>query len=143
MVSLIPFSCFWELSLSQNISTLSALKILSIQSNRITTLEDSGLSELKNLEELYISHNGLTKIQGLEGCLKLKTLDVGANKIEKIENVSHLKELEEFWVRPLFSLPFSLSLFIRSHLSDLPFSPCFLFLPSFRQTIIKYLISRI
>lgn len=95
------------------------MKILSIQSNRITTLEDSGLSELKNLEELYISHNGLTKIQGLEGCLKLKTLDVGANKIEKIENVSHLKELEEFWVSPLFSRLLSLSLSLSSVLTSL------------------------
>ena len=25
-----------------------------------------GLEELKNLEELYLSHNGLTKIEGLE-----------------------------------------------------------------------------
>jgi len=82
----------------QNISTLSSLRVLSIQSNRLTTLSDSGLSELKNLEELYVSHNGLTKIEGLEGCTKLKTLDIGANKVEKIEGISHLKDLEEFWV---------------------------------------------
>ncbi len=40
------------------------LKILSIQSNRITKLE--GLDQLINLEELYLSHNGLTEIEGLE-----------------------------------------------------------------------------
>ena len=30
--------------------------------------------------------------------IKLKTLDLGNNKIPRIENVSHLKVLEEFWV---------------------------------------------
>ena len=31
---------------------------------------------------------------------KLRVLDLGANKISKLENVSHSSELEEFWVRP-------------------------------------------
>ena len=48
----------------QNLGSLQRLRILSIQSNRITKLE--GLESLTNLEELYISHNGLTKIEGLE-----------------------------------------------------------------------------
>ena len=34
------------------------------QSNRITKLE--GLDSLESLEELYISHNGITTIEGLE-----------------------------------------------------------------------------
>lgn len=34
------------------------------QSNRITTLK--GLEALVNLEELYLSHNGLTRLNGLE-----------------------------------------------------------------------------
>jgi protein phosphatase 1 regulatory subunit 7 len=29
---------------------------------------------------------------------KLRVLDIGNNMIEKIENISHLKNLEEFWV---------------------------------------------
>jgi protein phosphatase 1 regulatory subunit 7 len=67
------------------------------------------------LEELYLSHNGLKKIEGLEqnvSCplnekdmanrkqVKLTTLDIGNNEIEEIENISHLSELQEFWVRP-------------------------------------------
>ena len=43
---------------------MKKLKVLSIQSNRITKLE--GLEELTDLEEFYISHNGLSKIEGLE-----------------------------------------------------------------------------
>lgn len=48
----------------KNLSTFSHLKILSIQSNRITKIE--GLESLVALEELYLSHNGLKKIEGLE-----------------------------------------------------------------------------
>lgn len=50
--------------MKQNLDAFSNLKILSIQSNRITKME--GLDGLVNLEELYLSHNGLKKIEGLE-----------------------------------------------------------------------------
>lgn len=56
-----------------------------------------GLSGLTSLEELYISHNALTKISGLENNTKLRVLDVSKNQISKLENISHLKNLEEFW----------------------------------------------
>lgn len=45
-------------------SPLKNLRLLSIQSNRLTKIE--GLEELENLEELYLSHNAITKIEGLE-----------------------------------------------------------------------------
>lgn len=48
----------------QNLDTFTDLKILSLQSNRITKMQ--GLEGLINLEELYLSHNGLKKIEGLE-----------------------------------------------------------------------------
>lgn len=103
---------------------MGKLRILSIQSNRITKLE--GLEGLANLEELYISHNGVQRLEGLEKNvsiiigppqqsntapshhsiltlqLKLKTLDVGNNEIPEVENISHLSYLEELWVRDLF-----------------------------------------
>lgn len=111
------------------------------QSNRITKIE--GLQSLVNLRELYLSHNGIEVIEGLENnvsyrkynrpflkgleampnirpcacsakhvttksdlpkncCLplqkKLTTLDIAANRVKKIENISHLTELQEFWV---------------------------------------------
>lgn len=94
------------------------MRILSIQSNRLTKIE--GLEGLVNLEELYLSHNGLKKLEGLEKNVsarrarwrvwaeamqtKLRTLDIGNNQIEEIENISHLSELEEFWVCPLDQL---------------------------------------
>eukprot|EP00794_Sanderia_malayensis_P015347 gene15346-16923_t len=68
---------------------------LSLKSNRIIKLE--GLENLRNLQEFYISHNGIQKIEGLDNNLNLTTLDVAGNRIDKIENVSQLKQLEEFW----------------------------------------------
>jgi Leucine-rich repeat (LRR) protein len=48
----------------QNLSSFSSLRILSLQSNRITKIQ--GLESLVSLEELYLSHNGLSKLEGLE-----------------------------------------------------------------------------
>ena len=71
------------------------MKLLSIQSNRITVIE--GLDELENLEEFYISNNGIREIQGLQRNVKLVTLDLASNFIEHVGNVSHLVNLQEFW----------------------------------------------
>jgi len=45
------------------------LKILALQSNRITTLE--GLEGLESLEDLHLSHNGIRRIEGLERNVRL------------------------------------------------------------------------
>jgi protein phosphatase 1 regulatory subunit 7 len=74
---------------------LPNLSILSIQSNRITKIEN--LENLLNLTELYLSDNGLTKIQGLDNLQKLRVLDLANNLIERLENIECLKQLEEFW----------------------------------------------
>lgn len=58
----------------QNLSTLTNLKILSIQSNRLTKIE--GLENLTSLEEFYISHNALTEISGLENNVRLPSLRI-------------------------------------------------------------------
>lgn len=55
------------------------------------------MDHLVNLQELYISDNGLTKIEGLDALVNLKVLDVSNNQIERIENVSKLVSLEELW----------------------------------------------
>lgn len=119
---------------------------ICLQSNRITKIE--GLQNLVNLRELYLSHNGIEVIEGLENnvsqnfcslfvvvfisffstentylsqlvlCIicnptcspsqkKLTTLDIAANRVKKIENISHLTDLQEFWVQTT-----SLSLFL-------------------------------
>lgn len=79
----------------KNLSALSNLKILSIQSNRLTSI--TGLGDLHTLEELYISHNALTSLSGLENNSKLRVLDFSNNQVSKLENISHLSKIEEVW----------------------------------------------
>lgn len=79
----------------QNVSSLRSLKLLSIQSNRLTSI--SGLSELTNLEELYISHNALSKISDLDNNTELRVLDISNNPVLHLESLSHLSHLEELW----------------------------------------------
>lgn len=56
------------------------------------------MDKLTNLDELYLSENGIEKIEGLENNLNLTTLDLAYNKITTIENLSHLRELTDLWV---------------------------------------------
>jgi protein phosphatase 1 regulatory subunit 7 len=48
----------------QNLNGLRRLKILALQSNRISKVEN--LEALENLEELYLSHNGIERLENLE-----------------------------------------------------------------------------
>lgn len=51
-----------------------------------------------NLTELYLSENGIEKLENLDQNVKIETLDVAKNRIKIIENIGHLSEMEEFWV---------------------------------------------
>lgn len=54
---------------------------------------------MPNLEELYISHNGLLKIEGLDRVPRLRIVDVGNNRLETLEGLQgNVENLEEFWV---------------------------------------------
>jgi Leucine-rich repeat (LRR) protein len=57
----------------------------------------NGLSSLKNLEELYVSHNAITDLSGLESNAKLRVLDFSNNQVTKLEHLSTLENLEELW----------------------------------------------
>lgn len=83
------------LTTPQNLDSLSNLKIISIQSNRLTQI--TGLSSLKNLEELYLSHNAITDLSGLEQNENLRVLDFSNNQVSHLEHLSTLKNLEELW----------------------------------------------
>ena len=74
---------------------LSNLRILSIQSNRISEIE--GLESLLNLEELYIADNHLTTLSGLEENRGIRILDISRNQIQELKYLRHLSHLEEFW----------------------------------------------
>ena len=76
---------------------MTSLRILDLRSNRLTEIGPNTLSSLMALEELYLSHNGLTEISGLEYNTRLRTLDISSNRITNLTNVRHLEQLEEFW----------------------------------------------
>ena len=63
----------------------------------MTKLEN--LYSLTLLEELYLSENGFTEIEGLDRNVEVSTLDLANNKIRSIDNLQHLGKLEELWVR--------------------------------------------
>eukprot|EP00850_Spirogloea_muscicola_P012367 SM000079S22485 [mRNA] locus=s79:443204:445359:- [translate_table: standard] len=78
-----------------NMFSLSGLRKVSIQSNRLTSM--LGFEECRLLEELYLSHNGISKVEGLSTLSNLKILDISANQISKIENLQGLTRLEDLW----------------------------------------------
>jgi len=53
---------------------------------------------LVGLEELQLSHNGLTSLDGLESLTELRILDVAGNEVATIPaSLSALVKLEDFW----------------------------------------------
>jgi protein phosphatase 1 regulatory subunit 7 len=81
--------------IQQNLDALQNLRIISIQSNRLTNI--TGVSNLPNLEELYLSHNAITDLTGLENNTALRVLDFSNNQVSHLEHLSSLKNLEELW----------------------------------------------
>jgi protein phosphatase 1 regulatory subunit 7 len=79
----------------KGLSTLTNLTILSIQSNRLTSI--TGLDSLTALEELHISHNALTTLSGLEHNTNLRVIDISSNPITKLEALDAQEKLEELW----------------------------------------------
>lgn len=79
-----------------NVCGLKCIKKISLQSNRITSI--SGLEECLALEELYLSHNGITKMEGLSTLVNLRVLDVASNKLTAIEDIENLSQLEDLWL---------------------------------------------
>lgn len=79
----------------KNLDSLSNLRIISIQSNRLTGI--TGLSALPKLEEIYLSHNAITDLSGLEANTTLRILDFSNNQVTNLEHLSTLKNLEELW----------------------------------------------
>lgn len=59
---------------------------------------DSVDSTLGNSSDRCLCNNCMTFVYLQE---RLDTLDLAGNRISKIENVSHLVNMEEFWVRTI------------------------------------------
>ena len=52
---------------------------------------------LTNLEQLYISNNGIDVLENLDQNVNLTTIDFAANKITKLDNLQNLDKITEFW----------------------------------------------
>lgn len=44
------------------------------------------------LEELYLSHNGITKMEGLSSLVNLRVLDVSSNKLTSVDDILNLTQ---------------------------------------------------
>lgn len=60
---------------------------------QFNTSEEGTHTDTRGIQELMRFVNTLCSAQK-----KLTTLDIAANRIKRIENISHLTELQEFWV---------------------------------------------
>ena len=65
--------------------------MLYLQQNIIEKIEN--LFDFSKLVCLNLAHNKLTSIEGLDGCVSLKNLDISHNNIPAITNCQQLKEL--------------------------------------------------
>jgi dynein light chain 1 len=85
---------------------MEKLRLLSLSRNalkRIERLEDVA----ETLEELWLSYNLISSLDGLQGCNKLRTLYIGNNKISdlgELDKLASLPELRELLVlgNPMF-----------------------------------------
>ena len=100
-----------------NLCGLKCIKKISLQSNRLTSMTgfevrgpitflymalcktqfwlmlNSALLLLQGcvaLEELYLSHNGISKMEGLSMLVNLRVLDVSNNKITSVNDIENL-----------------------------------------------------
>lgn len=46
-----------------------------------------------------MSENGIEVIENLENNKSIETLDMAKNRLKSIDNVGHLQEMDELWVR--------------------------------------------
>ena len=77
-----------------NLPNLRNLEILSLSRNGIKKI--SGLEEVgQTLRELWLSYNLIEKLDNLQSCQKLQTLYISNNKIKNWEEIDKLKDLAE------------------------------------------------
>ncbi|TFY76062.1 hypothetical protein EWM64_g7948 [Hericium alpestre] len=85
-------------SIGNAIDSLSSLSVLDLSFNLLRTVPD-GLEHLTSLKTVYFVQNRISKITGLQGLgATLRSLELGGNKLRKIENLDALVNLEELWL---------------------------------------------
>ena len=72
-----------------------------VQSNRVTEI-GTCVSDLRELRELYLSHNGISNTMGLSTLTHLHTLDLSNNAVTHLSDLSSLQNLKELWVCTIY-----------------------------------------
>jgi len=91
------------------LETLVNLQELYLSGNQITKIE--GLETLVNLQELCLGGNQITKIEGLETLVNLQKLYLGGNQITKIEGLETLVNLLVLFLgyNQIIKIPFQIT----------------------------------
>ena len=71
---------------------------INLEYSNITEIEKDAFSSFKNLKELYLNNNQITKIEGLENLINLKTLYLDNNQITKIVRLKNLIKLKNLYI---------------------------------------------
>uniref|UniRef100_M4FCK1 Protein phosphatase 1 regulatory subunit 7 n=1 Tax=Brassica campestris TaxID=3711 RepID=M4FCK1_BRACM len=79
-----------------NLCGLRCIKKISLQSNQLTSMK--GFEDCVALAELYLSHNGISKMEGLSALVNLRVLDVLNNKLTSVDDIQSLTKLEDLWL---------------------------------------------
>ena len=83
----------------EGLSSLVNLRKIDLGANRIRVIEESQLSALVNLEELWLGKNKIEKVEGLTSLTKLRRLDVQSNRLTSIEGLTgQIDSLEELYL---------------------------------------------
>jgi Leucine-rich repeat (LRR) protein len=101
----------------QDIAGLQRLRQLDVQSNRLTRIGPC-LESLSSLEELLLSHNGISVIEGLPVHAPLTLLDLSSNKLVSPDGAQYVTSLEELWVRATRSLTLWISYLVEQMSSN-------------------------
>ncbi|KAM6504196.1 protein phosphatase regulatory subunit [Amanita muscaria] len=83
--------------LGDALDNLSNLQTLDLSFNLFKTIPER-LEFVKQVETIYFVQNRISKISGLSPLTKLRSLELGGNRIRKIENLEELVNLEELWL---------------------------------------------
>lgn len=59
------------------------------------------MQECVALEELYLSHNGIVKMEGLSTLVNLKVLDVASNKLTEISDIDKLGKYDFYFTKSI------------------------------------------
>ncbi|PPR05748.1 hypothetical protein CVT24_006687 [Panaeolus cyanescens] len=74
-----------------------SLKTLDLSFNLLKSVPDR-LEFLTSLNTIYFVQNKISKITGFASCTSLRSLELGGNRIRKIEYLDSLVNLEELWL---------------------------------------------